>query len=135
MPSHLKAVLDRTIPLLKLKMIQDPDGKVRHEALIDHSKIKKLVICGCGFPDWDGNFDGLRLMCRNCFPGADMVCVPETPLLNVPAAAPVADPLLARFEKAGEEFAQNMKLSAETIAELETPMIPKEAYIKHVNGL
>ena len=134
MPSHLKAFLDRTIPLVKMKMVQTEDGTVRHEALADFSKIHTLVICGCGFPDWDGNFDGLKLMCRNGFGNLDMVCVPETPMLNVPAAAPVAEPKLARFEAAGEEYAAALKLSPETVAELESPMIPKERYIRIVNG-
>ena len=134
MPSHLKALLDRTIPLVKMKMVQEADGTVRHEALADFSRIHTLVICGCGFPDWEGNFDGLRAMCNVCFGGPDMVCVPETPMLNIPAAAPVADPLLARFEQAGEEYAGALKLSAETVAELERPMIPKEDYIRNVNG-
>ena len=134
MPSHLKAFLDRTIPLVKMKMEQLPDGTVRHVALADFSKIHTLVICGCGFPDWDGNFDGLRMMCKVCFGGPDMVCVPETPLLNVPEAAPVADPLLRRFEEAGAEYAASLSLSADTVAALETPMIPKEEYIRHVNG-
>ena len=134
MPSHLKAVLDRTIPLVKMNMVQQDDGTVRHEALADFSKMHTLVICGCGFPDWDGNFDGLRKMCEVCFGGPDMVCVPETPMLNVPEAAIVADPLLERFEKAGEEYAASLTLSAETIAALETPMMPKEAYIRQVNN-
>ena len=134
MPSHLKAVLDRTIPLVKMKMQQDADGTVRHEALVDFSKKHTLVISGCGFPDWEGNFDGLRLQCAQAFRGSQIVCVPETPMLNVPQAAVVADPLLARFEKAGEEYAQNLSLSPETIAALETPMIPKEMYIRIVNG-
>lgn len=134
MPSHLKAVLDRTIPLVKMDMRQEADGTVRHEALADFSKLHTLVICGCGFPDWDGNFDGLRKMCAVCFCGPDMVCVPETPLLNIPEAAAVADPLLKRFEAAGEEYAANLTLSEETVAALEAPMIPKEAYIRGVNG-
>ena len=50
MPSHLKAVLDRTIPLVKMKMVRLPDGTVRHEALADFSRIHTVVICGCGFP-------------------------------------------------------------------------------------
>ena len=41
-------------------------------------------------------------MCGVCFGNPDIVCVPETPLLNVPAAAAVADPLLARFEQAND---------------------------------
>ena len=134
MPSHLKAVLDRTIPLVKMAMRQEADGTVRHEALADFSKIHTLVLCGCGFPDWEGNFDGLRMQCRQCFGNLEMVCVPETPMLNVPEAAVVADPLLACFEQAGEEYARSMKLSQETIARLETPMIPKETYISLVNG-
>ena len=134
MPSHLKAVLDRTIPLLKMDMVQETDGSVRHAALVDFSKKRTLVICGCGFPDWDGNFDALRILCRNCFRAPDMVCVPETPMLNVPQAAVVADPLLARFERAGEEYAASLTLSAQTVAELETPMIPKAEYIRMVNG-
>ena len=134
MPSHLKAVLDRTIPLLKMKMREDADGRVQHEALVDFSKIHTLVFCGCGFPDWDGNFDALRIQCRNCFGSPQMVCVPETPMLNVPQAAVVADPLLDLFEKAGEEYAQSLSLSPETVARLETPMIPKEMYLRIVNG-
>ena len=59
---------------------------------------------------------------------------PETPLLNVPAAAIVADPLLEKFERAGEEYDSTHRLSPETIAELEVPMIPKEEYIRNVNG-
>ena len=127
-------MLDRTIPLVKMNMVQEADGTVRHEALADFSRIHTLVICGCGFPDWEGNFDGLRAMCKVCFGGPDMVCVPETPMLNIPAAAVVADPLLARFEKAGEEYAETLTLSADTVSELERPMIPKEDYIRNVNG-
>ena len=134
MPSHLKAVLDRTIPLVKMTMRQEADGTVRHEALADFSRLHTVVICGCGFPDWEGNFDGLRMQCRQCFGNLDIVCVPETPMLNVPEAAVVADPLLACFEKAGEEYAREMKLFPETVTRLETPMIPKETYISIVNG-
>ena len=134
MPSHLKAFLDRTIPLVKMDMRQEEDGTVRHEALADFSRIHTVVLCGCGFPDWDGNFDALKMQCRQCFGNLTMVCVPETPMLNVPAAAPLADPLLARFEEAGAEYAVGMSLSPETVAALETPMIPKEMYISIVNG-
>lgn len=134
MPSHLKAVLDRTIPLVKMRMVQQDDGRVQHEALTDFSKIHTLVLSGCGFPDWEGNFDALKLQCKQCFGNLTMVCVPETPMLNVPQAAPVADPLLDRFEAAGAEYAQNLSLSPETVARLETPMIPKEVYLSIVNG-
>lgn len=133
MPSHLKAVLDRTIPLVQLRM-KEVDGRVQHEALVDFSKKKYVVICGAGFPDWEGNFEGIRLQCRNSFGHAEMIFVPETPLLNIPEAAPLAEPLLGRFAHAGQEYAQTGKLSPATIRALETPMLPKEAYLLGVNA-
>ena len=117
-----------------MKMVEEADGTVHHEALADFSKIHTLIICGCGFPDWEGNFDGLKTTAKLCFNNPDMILVPETPMLNIPAAAVVADPLLDKFEKAGEEYAVSLTLSTETKAALETPMIPKEMYIQNVNG-
>ncbi len=134
MPSHLKAVLDRTIPLSRMTMVNSDRGSVRHESLTGLSHIRNLVICGCGFPDWKGNFDALRLMCRNSFRNLDMICVPEAPMMNVPEAAVVVDPLLERFERAGEEYASSLTLSDETVAGLEAPMIPAEVYMGIVNG-
>lgn len=134
MPSHLKAVLDRTIPLIKMKMVQREDGTVQHEPLVDFSRMHTVVLCGCGFPDWDGNFDAMKIMCRNCFGNPEIVCVPETPMMNVPEAQCVVEPLLKAFERAGEEYDRTMHLSPETVTTLETPMIPKEEYLRNVNG-
>ena len=134
MPSYLKAVLDRTIPLVKMRMVEESDGTIRHEALADFSRIHTLVICGCGFPDWEGNFDALKIMCKNCFCDPTMICVPETPLLNIPEASPVAEPLMKKFEEAGEEYAKKLELSPAVISELEEPMIPKEEYLRRNNG-
>ena len=77
---------------------------------------------------------GFSPMCRNCFGDPDIVCVPETPLLNIPEAAIVADPLLEKFRRAGEEYTAALRLLPETVAELEKPMISAEEYIRNVNG-
>ena len=63
-----------------------------------------------------------------------MICVPETPLLNIPEASPVAEPLMKKFEEAGEEYAKKLELSPAVISELEEPMIPKEEYLRRNNG-
>ena len=131
-PSHLKAVIDRLIPLVKLSMHEE-NGRVQHDALYDLSKKRYVVISGCGFPDWEGNFEGLRIQMTNNFGDCDMVFVPETPLLNIPEAAPLADPLLEKFYLAGEEYGKTQTLSKETVSLLETPMMPKEEYLKDVN--
>lgn len=59
MPSHLKAVVDRIIPLTKMSM-KEENRIVSHDTLIDFSKKHYVVISGCGFPNWEGNFDGLK---------------------------------------------------------------------------
>lgn len=134
MPSHIKAVVDRTIPLVKMSM-KETNGVVRHDALIDLSSKHYVVISGCGFPNWNGNFDGLKLQCRNTFRNnLTMICVPETPMLNVPAAAPLAQPLLGKFKKAGEYYAENLSLTEDIVAALETPMLPNDIYIQIVNS-
>ena len=60
--------------------------------------------------------------------------MPEAPLFNIPEAAIVAEPLLENFEKTGAEYASSLNLSDETKMVLETPMIPKEEYLRKNNG-
>lgn len=73
-------------------------------------------------------------MCKNSFRDPIMVFVPEAPMMNVPAAKCVADPLAEKFVKAGKEFAERRTLSEDTIRVLEMPMIPKEDYLAAING-
>lgn len=132
MPSHLKAVVDRLIPLCRLTM-REENGRISHEMLFDLSKKKHIVFSGSGFPDWEGNFEGLRIQMINNFGHPLMVFVPETPLLNIPEAAPVAQDLLQKFRLAGEEYALTGTLSSKTVCALQTPMIPKEMYLSQAN--
>ena len=105
-PSHLKAVIDRLIPLVKLSMHEE-NGRVQHDALYDLSKKRYVVISGCGFPDWEENFEGLRIQMTNNFGDCDMVFVPETPLLNIPEASPLADALIKKILSGGRRIREN----------------------------
>lgn len=131
MPSHIKAVLDRTIPLNQMKM-EIVDGITRHLPMVDFSKIHTVVISGCGFPNYEHNFEGLSRQCDLCFGNLTKIFVPETPLLNIPEAKPVTEPKVLAFENAGEEYAKNFSLSPETIENLQSLMISKEDYIKNI---
>ena len=131
MPSHIKAVLDRTIPLNQMKM-EIVDGRTRHLPMVDFSKIHTVVISGCGFPNYEHNFEGLSRQCDLCFGNLTKIFVPETPLLNIPEAKPVTEPKVLAFENAGEEYAKNFSLSPETIENLQSLMINKEDYIKNI---
>lgn len=132
LPSHLKAVIDRLIPLVQMKM-QENDGVVTHVCNFDFSRLKTLMICGAGFPYSEGNFDAAKLIVSKCFPNLTTVCMPEAPLLNIPEASPVAEPKLARFQEAGIEYDRTGALSERTVRELEALMIPNEMYIRMIN--
>nr|WP_302597522.1 flavodoxin family protein [uncultured Cellulosilyticum sp.] len=134
MPSHLKAVCDRLLPLSNLAM-REEEGKVVHESKVDLSSKKYIMISGCGFPDFEGNFAPAVAQFKNCF-GKETVtiCISEAPMFNVKEAEAVASPLLEKIKKAGEEYNMTGKLAQETIKEIETPMIPNEVYIKNING-
>lgn len=133
-PSHLKALIDRLLPLTKMEM-KKVGNTVRHSTIHDLSNKHYLVISGCGFPAWDGNFNSLDIQCHNLFPhNLTCVYVPETPMLNVEIAKPVVLPLLEKFKNAGTEYSSTLNLSESTILELETPMIPQETYMQIVNG-
>lgn len=133
MPSHLKAVLDRTIPLVQMKM-EIVDGHTQHVTGVDFSKIHAVVISGCGFPNYEHNFEGLDRQCDFSFGNLTKIFVPETPLMNVPEAQIVAVPKAQAFERAGEEYAKSFSLSKATMEELVSPMISKEEYLKNINS-
>ena len=133
MPSHLKAFVDRLIPFNKMTM-KEKDGRIVHVPRVDLSRQKKLFIVGSGFPNFEGNYDGLDIMLKSKF-GKDIITlyVSECPMLNEPDARPLTLPLLEKFTKAGEYYAQNLDISPELKKELETPMLDKATYMKFAN--
>lgn len=134
MPSHLKAFVDRLIPFNKMTM-KEVDGHIGHFPRVDLSHQKLLFITGCGFPNFEGNFDGLNIMIKNKFgKKAEIINVSECPMLNEEAARPLTEPLLKKFTLAGEYYAKNLSISEDIKKELETPMLDKETYMRFANS-
>lgn len=132
-PSHLKAVLDRMIPLVQMKM-EEWDGVVYHKQLADFERMRHVVLCGAGFPQSDRNFEGVSVTCDKCFSNCTKIFVPETPLMNIPELKDLADRKRSSFREAGTEYYRNGCLSSETIKKLEELMISNEDYLDYVNG-
>ena len=55
MPGHLKTFLDRTVPLISMKMVETEKG-CRHVRCSGVCSRHNVVICGCGFPEYEHNF-------------------------------------------------------------------------------
>lgn len=134
LPSHLKAVLDRTLPLGKMTMRMDND-RIVHDPLVPLPNQKHLMICGSGFPYFKNNFAAVKMLFHNVYRDVVTICVSETPLLSVPSLTRLTQPLLEKVTSAGVEFRKTGTVSEETIRLLQTPMIPADAYVAMCNSL
>ncbi|MBR5746589.1 MAG: hypothetical protein IKX92_04960, partial [Clostridia bacterium] len=58
----------------------------------------------------------------------------ESPMFNVPQAAPVTAPRLELLRRAGEIYARTGGIPAALAEEICSPMIPEEQYAQIVNA-
>ena len=134
MPAPLKALLDRTMPLSSMAMRKVGD-RYEHVGQADFSRLKYLMICGCGFPNSRHNFEPAVAQFSLCFPAnRTVLTIPESPMFNAPEAAVVTGPRLALVRQAGKQYAQAGEIDGALLAEIGSPMIPEEQYAAIVNG-
>ena len=134
MPAHLKALIDRTMPLSSMAMKKVGDRYI-HEGQADFSRLRYLMICGCGFPNSKNNFEPMVAQFRLMFPSNHtIITVPESPMFNAHEAAQVTGPRLALIKQAGRQYAETGEIEEPLMAEICSPMIPEETYAAIVNG-
>ncbi|MBQ9564557.1 MAG: flavodoxin family protein [Synergistaceae bacterium] len=134
MPAPLKAMMDRTLPLSSMAMRKTDDG-YEHVEQADFSRLKYVMICGCGFPNSKHNFEPAVESFKRMFPNNHtMITVPESPMFNAPEAAAVTGPRLELVRRAGRQYAETGAIDDKLMAEICSPMIPEEQYAKIVNG-
>jgi multimeric flavodoxin WrbA len=129
----MKNFLDRSIPLALPYSEKDEQGLTRHLRRSSGS-FKFVVISNCGFPEQD-HFEVLKQYFRVVahHSGAEVIAEiyrGEGELLraNNLLLMPVINSYKKLLRKTGKEVVQNFKLSEETKAELEKPLIPYETY-------
>ncbi len=133
MPAPLKALVDRMLPLSSMAMQRSGD-RYTHVRQADTSRLRFLMICGCGFPNSRQNFEPAVAQFKLCFPGRNTVLtVPESPMFSAPEATPVTAPRLKLIESAGEEYARTGAIGEALFEEISSPMIPEETYAAIVN--
>ena len=107
MPAPLKALLDRTMPLSSMAMRRTGD-RYEHVSQTDFSKLRYLMICGCGFPNSKQNFESAVAQFKLCFPANHtIITIPESPMFNAPEAVVVTKPRLELVRRAGRQYAEN----------------------------
>ncbi len=134
MPAPLKAMIDRTLPLSNMAMEKVGD-RYEHVGQANYSHLRYLMICGCGFPNSQHNFEPAVAQFRLLFPqGHTILTVPESPMFNAPEAAIVTEPRLALVRQAGHQYADSGIIDDALIREISSPMIPEEQYAAIVNS-
>ena len=134
MPAHLKALLDRTMPLSSMAM-QKVGERYEHVCQADFSRLHYLMICGCGFPNSKHNFEPAVAQFKLCFPNNHtIITIPESPMFNASEADVVTKPRLKRVKEAGWQYAENGTIDADLLAEIGSPMIPEDMYARIANG-
>lgn len=134
MPAQLKAMLDRTLPLSSMAMSRVGDRYV-HVGQADFSKLRYLMICGCGFPNSTHNFEPAAMQFKLCFPNNHtVITVPEGPMFSAPEAEVVTAPRLELVKEAGRQYAENGAIDENLMKDICSPMIPEEQYAKIVNS-
>ncbi|MBO4677217.1 MAG: flavodoxin family protein [Oscillospiraceae bacterium] len=134
MPAPLKALADRLLPLTGMAMKKAGDRYV-HVGRADVSRLRFLMICGCGFPNSRQNFEPAAAQFRLMFPGRNTILtVPESPMFNAPEAKVVTEPRLELVREAGREYGETGAVSEALLARIGSPMIPEEEYARIVNG-
>ena len=134
MPAPLKALLDRTLPLSSMAM-QKVGDRYEHVGQADYSHLKYVMVCGCGFPNSQHNFEPAIAQFKNCFPNNHtIITVPESPMFNAPEAEIVTNPRLEHIKEAGKQYAEKGNIDAALMAEICSPMIDENEYAKIVNS-
>jgi multimeric flavodoxin WrbA len=135
----MKNFMDRMIPILDARFEKDASGECFHKTRL--TKIPKLmVISNSGFPE-PVHFQVLSLLFKRIARNMQSELIAE---IYRPGGAILANhpfilkPFIYEYRnllvKAGEKIAKNLKLSPETIAALQKPIISDEQYIKGANA-
>ena len=134
MPAPLKAFMDRTLPLSSMAM-QKVGDRYEHVGQADYSRLRYVMICGCGFPNSKHNFEPAVAQFGLMFPSnRTVITVPESPMFSAPEAAVVTAPRLELVKQAGKQYAATGTIDQDLLGEIGSPMIPEETYAAIVNG-
>jgi multimeric flavodoxin WrbA len=131
----MKNFIDRLIPTRMPYFEIHSDRETRHLNRYDHQP-KIMMISSCGYPE-PSQFQVIRLWLKRFSRNFDMEVVGEIYrswgwLLKAENQQLESKVLAYKnlLKKAGREVVENLKLSAETAAELELPILPRDMHLE-----
>jgi multimeric flavodoxin WrbA len=130
LPSGIKALMDRQLPMGKAKMGSDHESG-SHVGRYDVSHQRHVLISTCGFWTAEGNYGSVtaqfdRMLKEKGVHYDSLFCAQGGAIAN-PDAKRFFDKYMEIVKQAGAEFAKG-KISEETLGKIATPVLPKEIY-------
>jgi len=134
----MKTFMDRMIPLTEPYFEKDPLGEYRHRKR--YEKIPGIaVISNCGFAE-QTHFQVLSLLFRRIARNMHSELIAEIYRgggeilkVDIPVLLPLVEKYKELLKNAGREIATDGKLSENTQAELEKPIVPYDMYMEGAN--
>ena len=131
-PSHVKAVMDRMLPLATAGQQVDEYGQTHH--VFRKKRPPMMLISGCGFAESKLNCEALitqfeYFFGRNC----PRIYCAQAPMFAIPSSEAITGPYIAAVKQAGKEFAAEGKISKETQEKVDALMLPPTIYRTMVN--
>lgn len=138
----MKNFMDRLIPIGDPHFEKDENGECRHLRRYD-KPTKIIAISNCGFPE-QSHFQVLRVLFRRIARNISCELIAEIyrgggAILRspIPAFQPALESYKHLLQTAGKEIVLNSKLTEDTLAQLEKPLIPMpnfaDEYMKRAN--
>ncbi|MCR4818635.1 MAG: NAD(P)H-dependent oxidoreductase, partial [Fretibacterium sp.] len=129
-PSHGKALMDRTLCFNSPKMYLDDKGIAHHYGYEDGSK-KTVLISTAGLPNVKGNFDGLIFQMKRMYgENTAAVCCAEGSLFMNPEAETLVAPYLENVRKAGQAYREESRIPSDLQGYLDSLLIPADEYVR-----
>lgn len=139
MTGLMKTMLDRCIPIFQPFVELDENGQVRHPMRVEGIKKKIVLVSTCAFPEmatFGPLVSHMERIARNMH--AELVgklLRPNGPVLPFrKILGPTYPRIVEAVERAGEEFVQTGRVSAETEAEIAVDFMTTEVYVLATNS-
>lgn len=133
MPSRVKALMDRLLPLNLPYMQVGDDGKsCGHPSRYDMSGKRYALLSTCGFYQRENNYDALKRQFEILYGRNDLVKIlcPEGELFAQPQLKARCGEYLKSVEQAGYEWMYSGRISDGTNEKLEQLLYPAEVFVE-----
>ncbi len=135
MPSTIKALLDRHLPLNLPFITASPESGHIHPRRYENKPAANVVISTCGFYSIKNNYEALIKHCDLLFKNdyVKILC-PEGELFSRKELGDRTEQYLSYVRQAGREYAQTNSISAATMEKLNELLYAPDAYMAMANA-